>query len=247
MAAFESELAPRLENIIATQALSNEEDRVYLMNLIANVAIRNPGHREVYRDFHERLSKGIMSLATSTREVWESQVRQATAAGYLGPDSDTDYERMKDFVQRGEYDIEVPNEMHLTAEMEGLDAILPCLFHRKWVLVKAPTGSAGFVTSDRPACLIWSEKRRGPIGFGLKGTEVIFPISNRLVVMGAFEIDDGEMTATDEQVAKLNGLFILHSDRQVYSRDYNFIYSPRQGSPARKASKLITDEIFVAS
>jgi hypothetical protein len=245
MAEFESELAPALQRIIEMQSLPDNQDRIYLLNLIGLAAIRNPDHRETYRDFHERLATSIMSLATSTPEIWESQMRGAKKAGYVPVDADTDYERMKDFISRGEYTVELPTERHMIAEMEGLDAILPHLVKRKWMLVKAPQDSPGFVTSDRPVCLIWSEKKRRPIGFGLKGTEVVFPVSNRLVVMGAFELEDSDITINERQVAELNGLFVAYSRRQVYARDLNFLYTPRFGHEPQKGSRLIKDRAFL--
>jgi hypothetical protein len=245
MAAFESELAPALERIITSRSLKNEEDRIYLMNLIGNVAIRNPSQRENMRDFHERIAKAIMNVATATPERWASQVKKATAAGYIRPELDTDYEKMKSFLERGEYTIEVPNERHIVNEMSSLDAILPYLVNRKWVLIKAPADSGGFVTSDQPVCLIWSDPTRQPAGFGLRGTEVIFPISNRLAAIGAFELDEAERDASERFVAEINGLIIAYSRRQVYARDQHFTYVSRQGQQPRKAARLISDANFL--
>ena len=244
LSAFETELS---ERIIATESLDNEEDRINLLNLIAAVAIRHPAKREIYRDFQERLARGLMSTMTSSREIWDSHIRKATAAGYISPDADTSYERMRDFVRDGNYRIDVPNEMYMKIEMTGLDAILPYLVARGWILVRASPDSGGFVTSDQPVCLIWSDPNRGPIGYGLKDTEVIFPLTNRLAVMGAFDIENEATTAPDNYVAEINGLIIAYSRRQVYARDMNFSYTSRQGEPPRKASRLMTDRNFLRS
>src|SRR5262249_20223212 len=141
-----------------------------------------------------------------------------------------------------EYKIEVPTERHILHEMEGLDAILPYIFKRKWALLKCRDDSGGFVTSDHPVCLMWSEpKGRRPVGFGLSGTEIVFPLCNRLAMVGAFEIEDSEMTATEELIADINGTLIHFAERHVYARDYNFHYSLAADEPPRKASKLAGD------
>jgi hypothetical protein len=75
MAKFENELAPALERIIATKSLSNDDDRIYLMNLIGTVAIRNPTRREMWRDFQERVAKTTMDIALATPERWEGQMK----------------------------------------------------------------------------------------------------------------------------------------------------------------------------
>jgi hypothetical protein len=154
---------------------------------------------------------------------------------------------MKQFNEGEQYTVEVPNEAHITLEMKGLDAILPCLLNRRWVLVKAPQSSSGFITSDHPVCLIWSVPNRLPPGFGIKGTEVIFPLSSRLALIGAFEIDDGEYDASDAFVAEINGVVIAYATRQVYARDQNFHYQPEPNAEPRKASRLISEPTFKAA
>jgi hypothetical protein len=244
ISSFETELALSLDRIRSTESFEDQDDRTNVLNLIAVLAVRHPGQRENYRHFHERISKSIMSGLVSSRRMWESTIRKASVAGYISPDADTDYERMKDYVLEGNYRIHLPNEMHMKAELAGVDAILPYLGGRGWMLVNTPPRSGGFVTSDRPVSLIWSEPRRGPIGFGLRGTEVIFPLSNRLALMGAFDIEDEVNTATEEFVAEINGLTISQSRRQVYARDRNFLYTSQQGERPREASRLMTDGIF---
>jgi len=44
----------------------------------------------------------------------------------------------------------------------------------------------------------------GP-GFGLTGTEVIFPVSTRLAVVGAFELKEAVIDVGEDAVAGING------------------------------------------
>jgi hypothetical protein len=83
----------------------------------------------------------------------------------------------------------------------------------------------------------------GP-GFGLTGTDVYFPISTGLAVIGAFELKELEIDIGENGVAGLNGAQVAYSERQVYARDYNFTYSLQPNEAPRKASKLIRDQRF---
>ena len=161
MAGVESDLSRGIERIRASGAFHTADDRACLLNLIGLLHLRNPRHRETFRDFHERVAKRIMDLVVATPERWAGQVAKATKEGFLSPDADTNYEKMKAFVREGEFSVETPTEQHITLEMETFDKILPYLFGRGWMLGKASEKSGGFVTSDHPVCLIWSDPPTG--------------------------------------------------------------------------------------
>jgi len=249
MAGVESDLSRGIERIRASGAFHTADDRACLLNLIGLLHLRNPRHRETFRDFHERVAKRIMDLVVATPERWAGQVAKATKEGFLSPDADTNYEKMKAFVREGEFSVETPTEQHITLEMETFDKILPYLFGRGWMLVKASEKSGGFVTSDHPVCLIWSDPPTGPgirpIGLGLRGTEIVFPIFPRFAAIGAFELQGGDFDADEALVASINGTIIAFAERQVYARDLNFHYRLREAEPARKASRLISDPNFL--
>ena len=74
---------------------------------------------------------------------------------------------------------------------------------------------------------------------------MLFTISSKLAIVGAFEIEDGEAEIDENMVASFNGVVAAFAERQVYARDYHFRYSFREDEPSRKASKLITDPKFL--
>jgi Protein of unknown function (DUF4238) len=117
------------------------------------------------------------------------------------------------------------------------------IFQRGWILLRAPEHSSGFITSDHPFCLFWTDpKRRGgfhPPGLGLRGTEIRFTISPRLALVGAFELKNGEVDVSEEGVAGINGGVIALAEAQVYARDQNFHYAMQSDEPLQKASRLI--------
>jgi hypothetical protein len=206
MASFESDLGPALERIVATQSLKNEDDRAILLNFIAFLALRNPRQRELMRDFQERVAKQIMNLALATPERWANQVKKATQAGFLKPSPASSYENMKKFIEEGNYKVSVPTERHIQLEIGTFEKILLLIFRRGWILLKAPEATGGFITSDHPICLMTVGPRPPGVfsrpGYGLRNTEVLFPISPRLAVVGSFETDNDESEINDQKVAE---------------------------------------------
>jgi hypothetical protein len=189
-------------------------------------------------------------LTLASRERWERHAERAIRAGYIEPNPRVSYEELKEFHEKGDYRIEVARETHMKHEFQSFDTILPYLFERKWTFMQAPRGSAGFITCDHPVTLTWSDARdRGrfyaPPGFGLEGTDVLFPISPRLAIVGAFEIENTTVEIGDDMVALFNGAAVASAQRQVYARDHNFRYSFRHGEEPRKASRLLRDNRFL--
>ena len=246
MSGFESEVSNALARIISARSILDRNDRELLFNLIALMAARNPGRREMFRSVMEQTTKIIMGMALATPERWESQMRRAKADGYIALDAATDYEKMKAFIESGAYEIEVANERHIELELQSQKRLLPLIFHRRWVLFKAPPGRTGFITSDHPVCLMWSDpKQRGKFhgpGYGLRRTQIVFPISNELAMIGAFEAEEAAYDADTELIAEINGAVMTHSLRQVYARDQDFTYILGHNRRIMTGDELLLDQ-----
>lgn len=247
LAEFEGQLAPALQRIIDNRSLKDENDRSYLLNLIALLAVKNPNHRDVMRDFVARISKQVMAMALSTPEIWEAQVAGAKSAGYMPEDAATDYEEMRAFVAEGQYDIGLATGAHVGMELDVFNDILPLVARRKWTLLRAPQGRTGFVTSDHPVSLHWSdpEAHAGfPPGLGMPDTRLLFPVSNSLAMIGCFEGDDGEHDVPDAMIAAFNTTVIARSRRQVYARDGEFLYRELSHGKITRGAELLNDPSF---
>jgi len=145
LAEFEGELGPALERVITARTMRSHDDRALILNFMCMLAIRTPRLRETMREFTERVSNQMMQLALATKERWEGQVRKATAAGYMKSDRGITYEQMKEFVDRGEYRLEIANEHHLGMEFNTFDKVLETFFGRKWVVLRSSATSGGFI------------------------------------------------------------------------------------------------------
>jgi hypothetical protein len=242
-AKFETDLDQALRRIVAARSIAGAGDRAFLFNLIGLAATKNPRLREMGRDLRAQTAKMIMNFVTSTPERLEAHVRRAQEEGFLPPDEKVDYATMRKFVESGAFELIVPAAEHLKVELKVFDEVLPHIFNRKWILFRAPSGKTGFVTSDHPKCLTWSDPPKNggfwPPGLGLRGTQLLFPISNDLAAIGAFEFKEEERGADETLV----GMIIRHATRQVYARADDFPYVAPPDTEIRRGGQLL-DHLF---
>lgn len=229
---FESEAATALRRL--EESLQFEgETKTLILNLIALLAIRSPEMREQRREFHADVVEKIMDLSLATKERWESQMRQMKEAGKEINENIT-FEEIKRFHKSKKYDITLAREYHIHLEFVGLDAILPCLNERKWLLIKATDESGPFVTSDKPVTLSWKEPEKIPPfyrnspGYAMKSTQVYFPVSKNLALVGEFEGPEGTIDGNKELISALNTIKLIQTYKQVYCPKLGFYFRGMQ-------------------
>ena len=61
-------------------------------------------------------------------------------------------------------------------------------------------------------------------GHGLGGTEVLFPLSNELALLGTYEGEGGEVDLNREWIAHANYRTATFAERQIYARDADFLF-----------------------
>lgn len=221
LSGFESEVAAAIRNIVASKKFE-EIDRNAVLNLIALLAVRSPQMREHWRIQQQKVFKRIIGLSLEAKERWESQQEAMKKAGY-GVDAAVSYEDMVKFYKEDEYDIAFKNEHHIGVEFKVHDSVLRALDARKWSLYITDDGNGCFVTADRPVMLTYNKPEEVPLlfrnspGFGVPETEVLFPLTQHLALVGEFEGEDRVMTVPTEIVAMANSKMILGSFGQVYA------------------------------
>jgi Protein of unknown function (DUF4238) len=250
LAEFEGEVAPALERIKAAKSLSVKEDRDLLMNLICALAIRNPRQRATINDFVGEIAQTVAEMALATKERWESQVAQMKEAGVWDDSTNVTFEDMQKFVKDRKHKFEVAKEFNIGVEIEQHANLLEHIAARKWQIVVAKKGSGGFVTTDVPVCLRWSDNANhgmfGP-GFGVAGTQVIFPLSSDLALMGSFEGEENVVEADLFTVGGINSIIISNARNQVYSRDHSFNYTRPFPQEIGSGATLNQDKTFLAA
>lgn len=234
LSSFETKAATALKKL-RDGATFDGDTKVVILNLVALLAIRSPQMRERWRKFQAQIAERIMDLTLSSKEMWNSQTRKMREDGVRLND-DVTYEGVKQFFDSKKYTIEVAREHHIHMEFVGIDAILPTLLARKWLIVRAIERTGPFVTSDHPVSLTWNEPDKVPRlyrdspGFGLKGTQVYFPLSSNIALVGEFDGHEGVIKGTKELVAGFNSQMLRFAHNQFYVPKLSFYFiSKNQG------------------
>lgn len=205
------------------------EVRKNVLMLAALMHVRSPARREHWRKFTATIVEHMMDLTLATKERWDSQTAQLKAKGIELPD-DISYEETKKFVDSRRYHIDVPRAMHIEMEMHGLDAVMPYLMERKWVLLEATKESGPFITCDHPLNLMWKYPDKIPPfyrnhpGHGLKDTQVWFPVTKQLAIVGEFDGPEDRHPASPELVANINSLALMYARRNVFTPHLGFTF-----------------------
>ncbi len=233
LAKFEGEAASALRQIEQKLAFEGAE-RELILNLVAILAIRSPEMREHWRKFQAQVAERIMDLSLATKERWESQIRQMKESG-KAIDENVSYEDIKKFHESKQYTIEVAREHHIHMELKGIEAILPYLDSRNWLLIRSTDETGPFITTDNPVNLTWKESERIPPffrsspGYGMKNTQVYFPVSKNLALVGEFDGHAGLIDATRELVAMLNSKLLMFAYKQIYTPKIGFFFIGKSG------------------
>jgi hypothetical protein len=233
LAEFEGSADKALRQIEEGTRLEGEV-RNLILNLVALFAMRSPERREHWRQFHAEIMESMMGLNLASKERWESQMGKMQEAG-KGIDKGVTYEEVKRFYESKAYKIEVAREHHIRTEFVAVEAVLPDLHRRKWLIVRSSKMTGPFITSDNPVNLAWKEPEKIPLfyrnspGFALKSTQLCFPLSRRAALIGEFDGPEGETIGTRELVSALNSKTFWYTYKQLYAPKLNFLFMDKGG------------------
>lgn len=244
---FESEVAPAIDRIKAAKSLAAEADRSLLVNFMAAVALRNPRRR---RDLGKIISLAKRKAFTDrfgTKENFDATVIKMKADGAWIEKTAPTFDEMQTPPAEA---FETSKEEIMIAEIDHHDRLTEQLWNRKWRMFVAAEDSGGFVTTDDPVCLRWSDGQAhsgmSP-GFAMGHTEVIFPISTKLALKGTFEGEESVVDADAATVGSMNSLIISNAENQVYAHDHSFKFLRREPEELASGSSLLQDKRFLAA
>lgn len=225
---LESEAVAAIRDVGRSGAFEGE-NKSQILNLIALLAVRSPEQRENMRDFQARIAERVMDLALEDKERWESLVKEMEIS--TGQPSLVTYEDAKDFHRRGEYTIEVPRERHIQTEIDLYRTVLQLLSQRKWTLYLVPGDQGEFITTSRPVVIVHIDSEKVPAylrhspGFGLKNTEVYFPLTKHALLIGRWDGDEKTIDSVNPSfVGMMNNQMIQHSYGLVLSSSRQVLY-----------------------
>ena len=218
---LESKACEAIRHVVQTRIFEGD-DKNYILNLMALLAVRSPEQRENMRDFQARVATRIMDLILEDKDRWESENKRMQEA--TGRTHKVTYEEAKEFHERGDYKIKVLRERHITTEIKLFEAVLQLLGQRKWTLYVADGTYGEFITTDRPVVIAYIEPEKVPKylrhspGFALKNTEISFPLTKHALLVGRWD-------AVEETIAAVNQAFLGVMNNQMIQHSYGLALS----------------------
>lgn len=218
-AKIESIIAISFKKVIESNTYPNEEQLTHILSFISLISLRHPRMRAIFDKFYEQITDKISMMTMATEERYIGSCIQAGIA----ENDIIPYEEQKEFVlDKSRYDIKINQEVHIKSEQENIEYLLNILYHRNWYLIVSDEESGEFITSDHPVSLI-SLVKLPPlygVGYGMRKTEVCFPISKYLAFIGVFEDYENvnkTIKATKELVKDINIRTYHFAEKQVFS------------------------------
>jgi hypothetical protein len=214
---FEEQAVMAIRNVIESEKFPNEEDCNWILNLLGLIAVHNPQLRKSFNRSREQLIHCIGDLLVSDKKIWEHHVKKAREF-VENINNDVSFDNMKQFIEERKYRLEFSPEGNLRVEFHAFDKLLPILGQRTWSVLVAPNDGPEFICSDHPVTLVWKSGKVGPVGYGLKETEVFFPLGRNIGFYGVFETPlKPAVKLKPDHVAMMNRRVILNAERHVFS------------------------------
>jgi Protein of unknown function (DUF4238) len=245
IATFESDLGPAIRRVVEARSLSDDDDRVAILLFATLLAIKNPRMRRNIGKISSNLADTTLRMQAADPEQWRANIDRAIQEGTL--DASADADAMREGILEGAFKFKMSTPAHLDVEFHLLESLLPHFWNRKWILCYGKSGGPAFVTTDLPVCLMWQDpKMTQSPGYGLPNTQIVFPISRDVAIIGAFEFEDKSIEADEDTIAMMNGNVILCANRQVYARDGDFPYILQHHSRVMRGKDLLDDQAIAS-
>ncbi|MBI4266066.1 MAG: DUF4238 domain-containing protein [Acidobacteria bacterium] len=230
---FEGKAVPVIEEIILKQVMPTDDDALGLLfNFIAFQMVRTPSMRRVIAAPQEHAARIIIDMLESSKELYESHMRRA---GYSLDEHP--WEKLQR--TKGKYEPRLTTEGFIEGAMTMMTTMLQYLHRRSWSVLVSERPTESFVVSDHPVVLEWSDGRstRYPPGHAHKNTELTFPLSSNIALLGCYEPFTVEQEMMPVYVSGINSRTINLARVFVAACEDRFIL--------QDAGQIITAEQFV--
>ncbi len=217
LAKFEAGAALALQRIVSTSQFPTDKDLNWMLNLIGIYACRNPRMRSSFNRAVKQNVRIMGEYLVSSEQIFKRQMELAISSGEVKPNN-VSYVEMKEFVESGAYCVEIPTDENHRVEFNAFDTVLPLLGQRSWSLLVVESSASDVISCDHPVIITSKTSREMVVGIGTKDTEIIFPISKKLILYGVFERPiKKEVTINSERVAIFNRRIAAQAKRHIYS------------------------------
>lgn len=233
LAKFETEASKVFNKIIGNKSLPASGIELNTLFLyIALLGIRNPGIRKTIDEFNMQIIMHTMQFYLKDENTWNQLKQRAEQDGVTGI-SNLTFQEAKKYILETKWEMKSHNNDFIKIEFKSVEKVAAFLSYRNWSLIDATQCKLLFITSDRPVILFGKDvKSKSPLhapGFGMKNTDIFFPISKQLFVLGSFNMQYPTIPATDEMIAHLNSLHFLYPNRYIFSSQDKFSFDNSSG------------------
>jgi hypothetical protein len=228
---IEGDASQIMRKLIAGQRISDEE-RMAFASFVALSSLRTPDWIDSIRHANGEIIKQVGRVAFGSPERAKANL-QANGEAFLDEQElEESAKRMSEFINGGNYEIEVEREWALQLALPQAADIAPYLHYRRWQVLIAPPRK-GFITADAPVYVGRATSEHGSpfrgVGFGSPNAVIYFPLDHAHSLL-MFGDDQGlEYRPTSgERIRELNIRMARNSKRYLVGRDSALVESIAQ-------------------
>jgi hypothetical protein len=205
---------------------------------MAAMTMRNPKRRKAIGTVIENFTRSFVGK----KENFDAYVAEVKKKG---KEADLTIEDVRNGFAG--MDLTPSKESIMAAEIDYHDQAAERLWNKKWQLVIASDDAGGFVTTDDPVTIRWTDGQEHADRPGLaeNNSEIIFPLSTKLTLRGRSDGEEGVVNADATAVAKINSHIINTASRQVFAYDHSFKFARGEPVELKSGATLNQDEHFL--
>ena len=209
----ESAAAPVVRKLRAGNLYLSWQEREWLALFVAFLIVRVPSFRDYLERTAGKLGESMLRVSARRPTYFEETMRKAV--GELPADEIEELRKLaldpaKHFEIRGTREHSLGHALRVAMKVVRL------IHQMRWEFVVAKE-TCRFITGDTP--VTWRNPSVRPLGegLGLKGTELSFPLSPSVCLVGTWIGKIGVSEASDARVQDLNRERVRQADRFVYA------------------------------